>query len=368
MNSPSNQSIPRTSAIIEQGIADGLHIGAQIFASVHGKIIADAAFGLARPGVPMTTDHLMLWLSCSKPIAAVAIGQLWERGRLDLDDRASLHVPEFAARGKEAITIRQILNHTCGFRSAALTWTAEPWEKVVTNVCAAPLETNWVPGRKAGYHLAGSWYVLGEIVRRLDGRPYEKYVREEIFLPLEMNDSWFALSPETFRDFGNRIGLLHDTTGPTPAANFIADTEAGCALCRPGASGRGPIRELGFFHEMILGKGTRNGRKILSPQTVEALIARHRCGMFDHTFKHLMDWSLGFVPDNNHYGPDTPYGYGCHCSPRAVGHSGRQSSVGFCDPEFGLAVAMVFNGCPGDAMHTERMNKTLAALYEDLHE
>ncbi|MGA2232385.1 MAG: serine hydrolase domain-containing protein, partial [Tepidisphaeraceae bacterium] len=84
MESYLRQSIPRTAAVIEEGLREGLHIGAQVFASINGEKIADAAFGLSRPGVEMSPDTMMLWLSSTKPVAAVAIGQLWERGLLDL--------------------------------------------------------------------------------------------------------------------------------------------------------------------------------------------------------------------------------------------------------------------------------------------
>src|SRR2546430_1200029 len=109
--------LTRTVAVIEQGIAQGLHIGAQIFVSLDGQTIGDVALGEARRGVPMRADTLMLWLSSAKPITAVAIAQLWERGKLELDDRVAKRIPEFAAHGKDRITIRHILTHTAGFRA-----------------------------------------------------------------------------------------------------------------------------------------------------------------------------------------------------------------------------------------------------------
>lgn len=363
----SQPKLARISAVITQGITDRLHIGAQIFASIHGQIVADLAFGNARADSPMTPQTIMLWLSSSKPITAVAIGQIWERGLLDLDDPVARHIPEFAANGKQDITIRHLLTHTGGFRAAALGWTSDPWDAVIAQVCAARLEPAWIPGKRAGYHVGGSWFILGEIVRRADGRPFDQYVRDEVFLPLEMNDSWLGMPSAQYRQYGDRIGLMHNTSGPQPVADFAADTEAGSALCRPGGNGHGPIRELGFFQEMILGKGQRNGRRILRPQTVEALTACHRRGMFDHTFSHVMDWGLGFMVDNNIHGFDTvPYPFGRYCSPRTVGHGGYQSSVGFADPDHGLAVAIVFNGCPGEAKHAARIRATTAALYQDL--
>jgi CubicO group peptidase (beta-lactamase class C family) len=367
MNTAASLHIPRAATVVEQGMAEGLHIGAQLYASVNGKVVADAAWGEAKSGVPMRNDTLMLWLSSAKPVTAVAIGQLWERGTLDLDDRVARHIPEFASGGKEAITIRHILTHTAGFRGAALSWSFDPWETVIAGVCAARLEPDWIPGKKAGYHSVGSWLILGELVRRLDGRPYEQYAREEIFLPLGMEDSWMAIAPQRYKDYGNRIGLMHDTSGPRPVANYPGDTEAGAALCRPSGNAHGPIRELGWFYEAMLGKGQRLGKRILSPQTVEALTARHRCGMFDQTFRHVMDWGLGFMVDNNIHGNDAiSYSFGVHASPRTCGHGGHQSSVGFADPEHGLAAAIVFNGRPGEQKHGIRIRQTLKALYEDL--
>jgi CubicO group peptidase (beta-lactamase class C family) len=367
MNEAIAQRLPRTAAVIEQGMAEGLHIGAQLYASINNTVVADAAWGLARSGVPMRNETLMLWLSSTKPVAAVAIGQLWERGRLDLDDLVAKHIGEFAAGGKERGTIRHILTHTAGFRGAALSWTFDPWETLVATVCAARLEPGWIPGKKAGYHASGSWLILGEIVRRLDGRPFERYVREEIFLPLGMEDSWVGMPPERYRAYGDRIGLMHDMSGPEPVANYPGDTEAGCALCRPSGNGHGPIRELARFYEAMLGKGQRLGNRILLPQTVEAMTARHRCGMFDQTFRQVMDWGLGFMVDNNIYGNDgVSYSFGVHASPRTFGHGGQQSSVGLADPEHGLAAAIVFNGKPGEAKHGARIRQTLKALYEDL--
>ncbi|HYX24135.1 MAG TPA: serine hydrolase, partial [Thermoanaerobaculia bacterium] len=104
-----------------------------------------------------------------------------------------------------------------------------------------------------------------------------------------------------------------------------------------------------------------------SSQTVEALTARHRAGMVDATFKHVLDWGLGFIVNSVQYGAETvPYGYGRHASARTFGHSGYRSSTGFADPERGLAVALAFNGTPGNERHEMRVRSVLDAVYEDL--
>ena len=116
MSSTDPSRLPRTVAAFEAGRRAGLHRGGQFYVSRQGEVVADLALGEARPGKPMKPDTPILWLSSSKPFAAVAIAQLWERGLLDLDDPIARHVPEFAQRGKERITLRHALTHTGGFR------------------------------------------------------------------------------------------------------------------------------------------------------------------------------------------------------------------------------------------------------------
>ena len=362
-------------AVLQRGIGQGLHSGAQLYISVQGEEIASLAIGESRPGVAMTAESLNLWLSSTKPIAAVAIAQLWERGLLELDDPVARSIPEFAQNGKEGITIRHLLTHTGGFRAPPRSQ-EEPWEKIIAEMCAARLEPGWVPGHKAGYHPASSWYILGEIVRRLDGRGYSQYVREMIFEPIGMRDSWIGMPRETFQSYGDRIAPMHDTTRQPPAA---LDAEKIATSCRPGSGGWGPIRELGKFYEMLMNRTSSFGHSSLirhsdfvirhsplSPQAIEAITARHRTGMFDATFKTPIDWGLGFLLNSPQPQPELPYGYGPQASPRTFGHGGAQSSGAFCDPERGLVVAYVFNGMPGEDRHHERRKSLLAAIEEDL--
>lgn len=364
-------SLPKTRSVLEEGIAQGLHSGAQLFVAYRGQIVANDGVGEARPSEPMTRDTVSLWMSAVKPVAAIAIGQLWERGLLGLDDRVSRHVPEFAVDGKEAVTIRQVLTHTGGFRGAAVSWTGKTYEENLSAVLAARQEPRWIPGRRAGYHVHTGWYVLGELVRRLDGRTYDQYVREEIFLPLGMDDSWVGMPRSAYESYGARIGPMYNTSSGAAEPADFGDSAEACAAVRPSGNGRGPVRELGRFYQMLLNggvlPGAPNGGRILLPQTVEALVARHRVGMLDETFGHKMDWGLGFILDSKHYGQETlPYGYGPHASWRTFGHSGAESSCAFADPEHDLVAAWICNGMPGDAKHQVRQRAINAAIYEDL--
>jgi CubicO group peptidase (beta-lactamase class C family) len=360
--------LPRTREAIEAGIRDRLHLGAQLHVSLHGEPVADAALGENRPGEPLTRDHLMLWLSSTKPVPAVAVAQLWERGRLELDDPVARHVPEFAAHGKEGITLRHLLTHTSGIRMLDTGWPRATWEEIVAKICAMKPEPRWVPGKKAGYHQASSWFILGEVVQRVGGLPFPVYVRREICEPLGMADSWIGMPPERYLSYrqAGRIGAMWNTEGEE-RQDHGWDTEERVVRPSPGGNGYGPVRNLARFYEMLLGRGSWRGRRVLLPQTVEAFTSPHRVGMMDATFKHVLDWGLGFIVNSIQYGAETvPYGYGHHASPRTFGHSGYRSSTGFADPERGLAVALAFNGTPGNERHEQRIRSVLDAVYEDL--
>ncbi|MGB2695559.1 MAG: serine hydrolase domain-containing protein [Dehalococcoidia bacterium] len=360
MTTNPHDPLPRTTTVIEQGMRDGLHIGAQVYVSRHGTPIADFGIGEARPGVPMDTDSMMIWWSSTKATASVAIGQLWERGQIDIEAPVATYIPEFAAKGKDAVTVRHVLTHTGGFRFADGRWAfRRSWDEVIARICDAELEPGWVPGQKAGYHPSSGWFILGEIVRRVDGRPFDRYVREEIFEPLGMHDCWVGMPPERYRVYGQRIGFMHYTDGDEGLRPVqIVDTEEGCARCVPGGGGRGPMRELGRFYEALLFGGALGETRILSPQTVAAMTARHRVGMFDETFRIAIDWGLGFIIDSILYGK--------HCSTRTFGHGGARSSTGYADPEHGLVVAIVTNGMPESRAHYFRFNDISSAIYEDV--
>ena len=101
----------------------------------------------------------------------------------------------------------------------------------------------------------------------------------------------------------------------------------------------------------------RAGVRILEPVTVAAISARHRTGMLDETYGVEIDWGLGLAVDW--------YATGRYSSRRAFGHGGHQSSVGFCDPEHDLVVAVVCNGMPGRERHQSRLDAISSAVYVD---
>lgn len=360
-------ALPRTRAVLERGIAERLHVGAQLYASLNGEPI-ELALGLARPDAPMRPDTLVFWLSSVKPVMSVAIGQLVERGLVGFDDPVAKHLPEFAANEKERVTIRHLLTHTACIPNAHREWSRESWDEILAKICKAPLEPGWALGRDCAYHVASAWYVLGEIVRRRDGRPYSRYVREAIFGPLGVTDFSIGMSADEIAANRAPVAWPHDASGgrlePIQFWAWNGSAES-LALCRPGGSGWGPARALGRFYEMLLAGGTLGGARVLGADTISCLTARELVGAHDRIFDVRLDRGLGFVLDSNAYGLGSAW-YGTRGSGRAFGHGGYFSSVGFADPERGLAVALAYNGILEPDRHDLRLREAIDALYEDL--
>jgi CubicO group peptidase (beta-lactamase class C family) len=360
---PFPERFPRTARVLEEGVAARQHLGAQVYVSRAGRTLASAALGERRRGDPMTTDTLVLWLSAGKPLTALAIAQQIGLGRLGLDEAVAVHVPEFGVAGKSRLTLRHLLTHTAGFRAADSLPEELPWDEAIRAICQTPIEPGWVPGASAAYQTQASWFILAEVVRRLDGRAFPHYVREEILLPLGLADTWIGLPPAEHQRYGPRIGTMHIAFPRDPSPHPTWDAPEACARCRPGSSARGPVAELGRFYEALL----EGGRGIIHPEILREFVRRQRTGLFDLTFRHAVDFGLGFLVNSHHHGPDTaPYGYGKHASEATFGHSGSQSSCAFADPVHRLVVAWVCNGMPGEPRHQQRQRAVNNALYEDL--
>lgn len=367
MSEPAADVLPRAGQLILEGIEQRLHRGMQVYVSRDFVPLADFALGWNGDDDPLSADHLLPWLSAGKPVTALAVLQLAARGLVDVEGPVAEVIPEFAAAGKEGVTVQHLLIHTGGLKPVATGWPHLETEEIVSRICAAPLRHGATAGSHAAYDPARSWFVLGEIVRRRDGRPVEEYVRQEILLPLEMQDSWLALPEGEFSRYGRRLGFTYTTTSGTaePTKSHLWET---CRQPSPGGSMRGPIRELGWFYEMLLrGGSTREGHSLLPAAWLQSMMQRQREGKFDETFQHVVDIGWGVLINSNRYGPETiPYGFGRHAGEQAVGHGGAQSAIGFMDPENQLVVAAVANGMPGEEAHNRRFREILTAVYEDL--
>jgi CubicO group peptidase (beta-lactamase class C family) len=351
--------LPRTFQAMSAGLRR-LHPGMQIYVSQAGRVVVDAAVGVARADEPLTSDHCMPWLSAGKPLTALAVLQRVERGELLLDEKVRDRIPEFGVNGKDAITLRHLLTHTAGIQPVPTGWPQESWEAILERICRAKLRHGAEAGQVAAYDPARSWFVLGELLQRIEGRPFETILREDLFEPLGMEHATWTWPVET-------NALMADLHACDGVECRPQKTSRRGAVASPGSSFCAPARDLGHFYEMLLNGGAVNGRRIVLPETIVEMTTRQREGAFDLTFQHVVDFGLGVLVDSNRYGAETvPYGFGRHCSPRTFGHGGSECAIAFADPEHGLVVTAAANGRPGEAAHQSRHRDICAAIYQDL--
>jgi CubicO group peptidase (beta-lactamase class C family) len=358
--------MPDLSALVELVEAqrqEGMHDGAQLYVSRHGETLLDVAIGESRPGRPLDAGDLMLWYSSGKPLTTVAVLQLWERGRLGLDDPVARYVSSWGA-GKEEATLRHVLLHTAGFTMVGrgeLFDTDLPYHEAVARIAAHPAE--WRPGTRAGYHPTSGWKVLGAVVEAVDGRPVERYLAEEVTGPAGMTESRLGVPLPDQERLGDRLAPVHwkghafmapDGDGVRMLEYHIERIHNQpwfVAKVEPGGGMRGPARELGRFYECLLGFGPA----LVDPRTVELMAAVHRYGVPDTTFAGMkIPWGLGVqVAGSMSGGPGR----------RAFGHSGMASSRGMADPDAGLVFVFVANGLPDPLSNEQRMSELTDALY-----
>ena len=275
----------RLDAIVEEAIARDEIPGAVLLVGNEGKIIHRKAYG-ARAVLPqreaMTVDTIFDVASLTKPIAtASSVMVLLERGMLRLDDPVARYIPEFGANGKEQVTIRQLLTHTGGLRPVPRLpagWSGS--EAVLRAIYEDSLV--WPPGLRFLYSDTG-FIVLGEMVRRVSGKPLEQYAAENIFAPLGMKETRF-LPP---REWQPRIA-------PTEEIDLPEGAKAGSGRGRllrgevhdPRARGMGGVAghaglfstadDLALFIRMLMVGGPASvaagERRILAAATVQKAV------------------------------------------------------------------------------------------------
>ncbi len=388
---------PKLRRTIEDGIAIGLHIGAVVHVRHQGQVVADFAIGAADidPFRPLRVDQQMLWLSAGKPLTAIAVGILNDRGRVDFEAPVIDYIPDFGRHGKEGITIRNLMTHTHAYKPPRLDWPRMSREAIIEQICdAQPLEGE-TPGQYAAYDPQSTWYLLSEIVTLAAGRPNHEFVKDEVLTPLGCDTASIGMNAEDWtaaRDAG-RLAVLHDTTSSareridlTAAAagkplagdpaidhahhpsRWVGDDAQRAAAHNPGGGSLGRAADLSAVYQCLLDAGkTPDGSYLLRTETVEQMTRRQRIGLKDNSFGQVIDWGLGFLVNSLHYGsPAVPYSYGRHASEDTFGHGGMQSSSGFADPVHEIAAAIIFNGLPGEPKHQKRILDANSALYEDL--
>lgn len=301
--------LERIDNMLNNAIEEGQIPGAVALIARNGKIIYHKAFGNANAEeeVPFQTDAIFRIASQTKAITSTAVLMLWEEGHFRLDDPISRFIPEFAEAGvlesfneadssftvtplSKPITIRHLLSHTSGigygmidgddrFRKAfakagiidAFTSDAVTLSDNIPELAKMPLHHE--PG--SGWTYSEGLDVLGLLVEKVSGMPFNQFLRTRLFDPLGMDDTWFYLPDEKADRLIPVQTRENGKWKPFDTEGFEIDypIKGARAYFSGGAGLSSTAEDYAIFLQMMLNKGTYNGHRILSRTTVEMLMA-----------------------------------------------------------------------------------------------
>ena len=314
-------------------------------------------------------DTLVNTMSISKGILAMAAHLLAERGLLDYEAPVAKYWPEFGQAGKDKITVRQLLSHQASLVYAE---DAEPGDALDFDGYSTKLAAqapNWEPGTSPAYHSMTIGFLVGTLVKRIDGRPIEQFIREEL-VELLQADYILGCTDEDVKRVATTIfnpenemmsgGLINEKTMPCftllpPDPMFFA-TPLHWKSVNPASSGVTNACGIARLFAPMANGGTFNGAKLYSPETIAAMLEvqwHDKDSLFGNEFRVTMGFLLNI--DFNYYGREGN-----------VGSAGAGGFVGFADSEnhlsFGYTPARMTTG-PGMGNEPRRI---VDALYASL--
>lgn len=330
--------------LLNRLVSDGTERGLQLTAYVNGKLVVNAWAGVADSGTRQSVDQHTLFpvFSTGKGMLATIIHRLAERGKLSYDEPIAKVWPEFAAHGKEQITIRQALNHSAGIPQVPPSAGYEDfhdWDAMCAAV--AVLSPLWPPGTRIEYHAITYGWILGEVARRISGHSVQTLLRDEICAPLNINDMYMGIPDEV----ESRVASLEEPGWQLPTVdnpvipNWIGSLSAWMnrpdarRACLPASNAIMSAAAIARHYAALLPGGV-DGIELLSPQRVITATQMQRPALAQNE-DYPKYWGLGYQlgAAGSIYG-DTS---------RAFGHAGYGGSIGFADPVLGLALGLTKN-------------------------
>ena len=361
----------RVGSALEELIASGVESGLQVAAYHHGELVVDVWAGLAdvASARPVDGGTLFTSFSCTKGVTATAVHILVERGVLSYDEPITNHWPEFAQRGKQYATIRHALTHRVGVPHMPDGVTPESmsdWDGMCEAIAA--LEPLWEPGARTGYHAYTFGWILGEVIRRADGRPINQFVQEEICGPLGLDGIHLGIDDAT----EPRVATLVD--GPRPADAPAAPPDALITRAIPPAVGilaepyNDPLvrraalpahgglmnaRSLARMYATLANGGELDGVRILPEDRVRTA-TRLQTDDLDLAIQQPVRKALGYFQSGaiSAMGPRMT----------AYGHPGAGGAIGFADPEHEFAFALTKSSLVAGAEPGKSAAEVIGAL------
>jgi CubicO group peptidase (beta-lactamase class C family) len=340
----------------------GVHPAIQLCLRRNGKVVLDRAIGHARgngpddprdaPKVQVTPDTPYCVFSTSKGVTAMVIHLLQERGALDISDRITDYIPEYASHGKGETTIAHVLAHRAGVpglpRALLDLDQAEDREFVTRTICDAKPFVK--PGTLLAYHAVSGGFILGEIVQRVTGKTIREVLAGEVLDPLGFRWGNYGVRPEDVEQVG-----LNYLTGPRllpPLSTIvtrvlsrpldevieISNDPRFLTAVIPSANVITTGNELSRFFEIFRAGGELDGVRVMSVETIRRALTEQSRLEIDLTLGFPTRFSYGLMLGAkilSLYGRDTDL---------AFGHLGLINIMGWADPERGISGGLITSG------------------------
>ncbi|WP_331130114.1 serine hydrolase domain-containing protein [Limnobacter sp.] len=363
----------------------GLQPGMTMVIRRQGEIVLKRSIGHARGNPPprhpdpdpstvlMHPDTPICLFSASKAITAMLIHKLKEEGKLKLHDTVGTYIPEFACNGKENITIGQVLSHRAGVPMIPMK-NPHPsllfkWNSVIDLINSG--HTSQGDGKTQSYHAIVGGYILGEIVRRITGKPVEDYLKAVIAKPLGATYLTYGLP----KQHQNKAAFNY-STGAAPAFPInllakralnidfekvasISNTEGFMDVSIPAGNIYGTADEVSRFYQMMLDGGQFNGKQVFEADTIKDAIKPAGPLTVDQTLLIPMRFSNGFMLGENLFSL-----FGVKAK-KAYGHLGLINIVSWADPARELSVAFLNTGKSLDPRTLPALGKILVSISQN---
>ncbi|MFD2416514.1 serine hydrolase domain-containing protein [Amycolatopsis pigmentata] len=366
-------ALARLGDAVRRDVASGRHHGAVLLVAREGRVGYLETIGhtdLAR-GREAATDDIFMLMSTGKAYTAALVLRAIDRGHLEFTTRIADVIPEFAVRGKQDVTVAQLLTHTGGTWAGFVPPPPYEWgpdwgnlEKMTAAVCAQQLANR--PGERVFYNPFASYGILGEVVRRIDagGRRFLDIAREDLFEPLGMADSSFGLALDHPRRVPLRMAEL------TPGAAEVSVMESLNDIVDenfelPAGMAFSTVGDVLTFTEALRRRGSLDQTRLLSPAIVDYAYRNHTGDKpndfwdFNKEARRIAEFPANFTYGGGYVRGVGDYlsPFGFTASPSTFGSVGSGSTMWMIDPERDLTFIFLSAGLLEGLAHFTRLQR-----------
>ncbi|KAJ5658197.1 uncharacterized protein N7484_001846 [Penicillium longicatenatum] len=358
--------------LLQKQLSSGDELGLSLFVNIDGKDVLDLWGG--HTDVPKTKpwhkDTIALVWSCSKVVTNFATMLLVDRGQLDVNEKVATYWPEFAANGKENITVAHVLSHTSGVPA---------WESPVTfeELCDNKAATEklasqapwWTPGERSGYQLSNQGHMVGEVIRRITGKTLEQFVADEITRPLDA-DFQYGVPEDQWHRTADLVPPPALPIGSLDPASIVARAIMGSPFpaeittappfrkaVMGATNGFSNARALARIGSIVSLGGTVDDKRIVDPSTIDTFLEEQVQG-HDLVTSDFVRFALGVALSDSRTRSWIPEGDICYWG-------GWGGSIIIMDRERRMTISYVMNRMAGGGtIGNDNTEAYVKAIYE----